>query len=212
VTNTAATPLPAHKRRYFQFLTTYQASTGRFRLRVTTVCGPWHSDAVDHTPILRSFDQEAAAVLISRLAVFRSETEEVADVMRWLDRSLIRLCSKFAKYTKDDPTSFRLSPEFSIYPQFMFHLRRSKFLQTFNSSPDEQAVYRHILCRENTSNALIMLQPSLLSYSFTGPPQPALLDAASVRPGNIYIYIYMSKLYTYMNMYVYIYMYLHFHL
>jgi protein transport protein SEC23 len=67
----------------------------------------------------------------------------------------------------------------------MFHLRRSKFLQTFNSSPDEQAVYRHILCRENTSNALIMLQPSLLSYSFTGPPQPALLDAASVRPDTI---------------------------
>lgn len=128
VTNTAATPLPPHKRRYVQFLTTYQASTGRFRLRVSTVCGPWHSDAVDHTPILKSFDQEAAAVLISRLAVFRSETEEVADVMRWLDRSLIRLCSKFAKYTKDDPTSFRLSPEFSIYPQFMFHLRRYIYL------------------------------------------------------------------------------------
>jgi protein transport protein SEC23 len=67
----------------------------------------------------------------------------------------------------------------------MFHLRRSKFLQTFNSSPDEQAVYRHILCRESTSNALIMLQPSLLSYSFTGPPQPALLDAASVRADTI---------------------------
>lgn len=69
---------------------------------------------------------------------------------------------------------FETAPSFS---------NRSKFLQTFNSSPDEQAVYRHILCRENTSNALIMLQPSLLSYSFTGPPQPALLDAASVRPG-----------------------------
>ena len=43
--------------------------------------------------------------------------------MRWLDRMLIRLMSKFAEYSKDDPTSFRPSPQFSIYPQFMFHLR-----------------------------------------------------------------------------------------
>jgi protein transport protein SEC23 len=185
VTNTAATPLPAHKRRYFQFLTSYQASTGRFRLRVTTVCGLWHSDPNDHGPVAKSFDQEAAAVLVSRLAVHRCESEEVADVMRWLDRSLIRLSSKFASYRKDDASSFRLAPEFSIYPQFMFHLRRSKFLQNFNSSPDEQAVYRHILTRESTSNALIMLQPSLLAYSFNGPPHPVLLDATSVRPDTI---------------------------
>lgn len=155
------------------------------KLRVTTVNGLWHSDAADHTPLARSFDQEAAAVLLSRLAVHRTETEEIADVMRWLDRALIRLCAKFATYRKDDPASFRLPAEFSIFPQFMFHLRRSKFLQYFNSSPDEQAVYRHILTRENTSNALIMLQPSLLSYSFNGPPQPVLLDATSVRSDTI---------------------------
>lgn len=49
--------------------------------------------------------------------------------MRWLDRSLIRLCAKFAQYTKDKPESFRLATEFSMYPQYMFHLRRSQFLQ-----------------------------------------------------------------------------------
>mmetsp|Transcript_28195 Transcript_28195/g.63859 ORF Transcript_28195/g.63859 Transcript_28195/m.63859 type:complete len:770 (-) Transcript_28195:276-2585(-) len=185
VTNTAATPMPAHKRRYMQFLTTYQASNGRFRLRVSTVCGGWHSDPADHTPVACSFDQEAATVLMARLAVHRCLTEDVADVMRWLDRSLIRLAAKFGSYRKDDASSFRLSAEFSIYPQFMFHLRRSKFLQSFNSSPDEQAWYRHILTRENTTNSLIMLQPSLLSYSFHGPPQPVLLDATSVRPDTI---------------------------
>lgn len=185
VTNTATTPMPQHKRRYIQFLTTYQSSNGKFRLRVTTSVGHWHSDPADHAPIARSFDQEAAAVIMSRLAVHRCETEEVADVIRWLDRSLIRLCSKFATYRKDDPSSFRLPAEFSIYPQFLFHLRRSKFLQSFNSSPDEQAVYRHILIRESTSNSLIMLQPSLLSYSFNGTPQPVLLDAVSVRPDTI---------------------------
>lgn len=185
VTNTNATPLPPHKRRYIQFLTSYQASNGRMRLRVSTTCGLWHSDPADHTPIAQSFDQEAATVLMARLAVHRCATEEVADVMRWLDRSLIRLSAKFGTYRKDDQSSFRLSPEFSIYPQFMFHLRRSKFLQSFNSSPDEQAWYRHILIRESTTNSLIMLQPSLLAYSFHGPPQPVLLDATSVRPDTI---------------------------
>jgi protein transport protein SEC23 len=48
-----------------------------------------------------------------------TETEEVQDVLRWVDRSLIKLCSKFGEYRKDDPTSFRLTPEFALYPQFM---------------------------------------------------------------------------------------------
>lgn len=185
VINTNATPLPQHKRRYIQFLTTYQTSNGQQRLRVTTTCGLWHSDPSDHTVIAQSFDQEAATVIMARLSVHRCESEDSADVMRWIDRSLIRLAAKFATYRKDDPASFRLPAEFSIYPQFMFHLRRSKFLQNFNSSPDEQAVYRHILSRESTSNSLIMLQPSLLSYSFNGQPQPVLLDATSVRPDTI---------------------------
>ena len=94
---------------------------------MTTARGAWHSDPNDSSPIAHSFDQEASAALTARLAVHRSESEEPADVMRWLDRSLIRLCSKFAQYRKDEPSSFRLSPEFTMYPQFMFHLRRSKF-------------------------------------------------------------------------------------
>ena len=39
--------------------------------------------------------------------------------------------------------------------------------------------------RENTTNSLIMIQPSLLSYSFQGTPSPALLDSASVSPDTI---------------------------
>ena len=55
VTNTNATPLPPHKRRYMQFLTSYQAASGRFRLRVTTVCGLWHSDPADHLTRMESY-------------------------------------------------------------------------------------------------------------------------------------------------------------
>ena len=202
ITNPGTTPLPEGKRRFIQFLTRYQHANGRTRLRATTLCGPWHNVTQqqqqapssiggqapppdNNSPVKFSFDQEAAAVLMARLAVQRTETEDPADVLRWVDRSLIRLCSKFADYQPDNPSSFRLAPQFSLFPQFMFHLRRSQFLQLFNSSPDEAAYYRYVLSMSNTTNSLVMIQPTLLSYSFQGPPQPTMLDATSVRPDTI---------------------------
>jgi len=170
-----------HKRRYAQFITTYQHASGRQRVRCTTLCGAWQPDAADPGPVARSFDQEAAAVLMARVAVHRTETEEVPDILRWVDRSLIRLCAKFGDYRKDDASSFRLPHEFNVYPQFVFNLRRSQFLQLFNSSPDEASYYRMVLVRENTQNSLVMIQPTLTSYTFQAPPTPAMLDASSVR-------------------------------
>ncbi len=41
--------------------------------------------------ISASFDQEAAAVVMARMAVAKSEIDDGPDVLRWLDRMLIRL-------------------------------------------------------------------------------------------------------------------------
>merc|ERR1719410_1984392 len=99
---------------------------------------------------------------------------------------LIRLVAKFAEYQKDDTRTFRLSPEFSVFPQFMYHLRRSNFLQTFNASPDETAFYRTSFIREHVLNSLVMIQPALMEYSFDdGPPKPVLLDSNSLKPNVI---------------------------
>ncbi|THF97104.1 hypothetical protein TEA_001915 [Camellia sinensis var. sinensis] len=111
--------------------------------------------------------------------------QEGFDATRWLDRNLIRLCSKFGDYRKDDPTSFTLNPCFSLFPQFMFNLRRSQFVQVFNNSPDETAYFRMLLNRENITNAAVMIQPSLISYSFNSLPTPALLDVASISADRI---------------------------
>ncbi|KAG4094109.1 hypothetical protein H8356DRAFT_1346990 [Neocallimastix lanati (nom. inval.)] len=163
-----------------QFVTQYQHSSGQYRLRVTTVA---RNMAEDNSPdIANAFDQEAAAVLMSRIAIHKAETEEGPDVLRWVDRMLIRLCKKFAHYIKDDYNSFRLLDSFSIYPQFMFHLRRSQFLQVFNNSPDETVYYRYVMFSEDVNNSLIMIQPTLMSYSLNGPPQPVLLDSVSIKP------------------------------
>ena len=169
-----------------QFLTYYQHSGGQYHLRVTTVARNLSGPAGDPA-LAQSFDQEAAAVLMSRIAVFKAEVDDGPDVLRWVDRMLIRLCSRFADYRKDDPSSFRLEKNFTLYPQFMFHLRRSQFLQVFNNSPDETAFYRHVLNHEYVGDSLIMIQPTLDSYSLDqeGGGQPVLLDSASIQPAHI---------------------------
>ena len=68
------------------------------------------------------FDQECATVLMARIAAFRADTDNGHDVLRWVDRMLIKLVQKFGNYEKDNPTSFALAENFSLYPQFMFLL------------------------------------------------------------------------------------------
>lgn len=54
-----------------------------------------------------------------------------------------------------------------------------------NNSPDETAYFRMLLYRENITNAAVMIQPSLISYSFNSLPTPALLDVASIAADRI---------------------------
>ncbi|XP_027334029.1 protein transport protein SEC23-like isoform X4 [Abrus precatorius] len=180
------TPGAVNPQLYLQFRTSYQGPDGQSVLRVTTVTRRWVDSSVSsEVELIQGFDQETAAVVMARYASLKMETEETFDATRWLDRFLIRLCSKFGDYRKDDPSSFTLNPSFSLFPQFMFNLRRSQFVQVFNNSPDETAYFRMLLNRENISNAAVMIQPSLISYSFNSLPAPALLDVASIAADRI---------------------------
>ncbi|KAH8273145.1 hypothetical protein KR018_006417 [Drosophila ironensis] len=185
VVNQHAAPIPQGGRGCIQFITQYQHPSGQRRIRVTTLARNWADATSNIHHISAGFDQEAAAVLMARMVVYRAETDEGPDILRWVDRQLIRLCQKFGEYSKDDPNSFRLSQNFSLFPQFMYHLRRSQFLQVFNNSPDETTFYRHMLMREDLTQSLIMIQPILYSYSFNGPPEPVLLDTASIQADRI---------------------------
>ena len=77
------------------------------------------------------------------------------------------------KYVKSNNHNHNNNLHFSP-PQFMFHLRRSPFLQVFNNSPDESSYYRHHFVRQDLTQSLIMIQPILYSYSFHGPPEVSL--------------------------------------
>ncbi|KAG7661938.1 SEC23 [[Candida] subhashii] len=177
-----AVQLPQSSQSYIQFITHYQHASGSYRIRVTTISNFLTGD---EQTLTNSFDQEAAAVLMARVTLFKAEQDDGADVLRWIDRMLIRLCQKFADYRKDQDDTFRLGPQFQLYPQFIYYLRRSQFLQVFNNSPDETAFYRHVLLTEDTNNSLIMIQPTLTSFSLDGEPEPVLLDSVSIKEDRI---------------------------
>ncbi|KAJ3531646.1 hypothetical protein NMY22_g8067 [Coprinellus aureogranulatus] len=145
-------------------------------LRVTTIA---HNLAEAGSPsIPASFHQETAAVLMARIAVFKEGIADSPDILRWLDRMLIRLCQKFADYREGDPTSFHLTDNFSIYPQFMFHLHR--IVQYSSNGPLTERCFGHVLNEEDVNNSLIMIQSTLMSYTFDTPPQPVLLNSISI--------------------------------
>ncbi|KAF5842832.1 COP-II coat subunit [Dunaliella salina] len=179
-----ANAAPGAQQLFLQFLTRYMHWSGELRLRVSTVTRRW-IDGGAVADLITGFDQEAAAVLMARLASYKMETEEDFDATRWLDRTLIRLAQRFGDYRPDDPASFNLRPELSFYPQFMFNLRRSQFVQVFGNSPDETAYFRLMLFRVSVPDAMVMIQPQLTAYHFGGPPEPVLLDVQSIMPDRI---------------------------
>ncbi|KAI6019045.1 hypothetical protein BKA83DRAFT_4464895 [Pisolithus microcarpus] len=171
VATPARQALQPGSRGLIQFMTHYQHSSGQQCLRVTTIACNFAESGLPS--IAASFHQEAAAILMAEISVFKAEIDDSPNVLRWLDCMLIWLCQKFTDYRKEDPSSFRLSDNFSIYPQFMFHLWRSQFLQVFNNSPDETAFYGHILDEEDTNNSLF--SPLLIQCYFIAPIKPDVI-------------------------------------
>ncbi|CAN6632645.1 protein transport protein Sec23p [Trichomonascus vanleenenianus] len=165
-----------------QYITHYMHPSGQFRLRVTTLSRAMYIAGSE--PAFRaSFDQEAAVVVVARLCMCKIDRGlPLHEVSRWLDSTLIKICIEHATYVKDQPSTFQLDATFTMFPQFVYHLRRSQFLQVFNNSPDETAYIRHVFNHEDTSNCLIMIQPTLTAYQLDKEPEPVLLDSLSVTP------------------------------
>jgi protein transport protein SEC23 len=88
-----------------QFITNYSLSSGEKVTRVTTLARSWANYAQDagaaQAQVEAGFDQEAAAVLMARIAMTKTDADSPFDIIRWVDRSLIRLVQKVGQYTKD---------------------------------------------------------------------------------------------------------------
>jgi protein transport protein SEC23 len=167
-----------------QFITSYQHPDGNTHVHVTT-----SQRFIDSTGVMDGiidyFDQEAAAVLIARQAVYKVLNNSNSDAVNFINKTLIDFMSTFCKYRTNDPSSIVIPFSINLLPQFLYHLRRSNFIQIFNSSPDESTFYRHCFFTEDCINSLTMIQPSLTSFELEKEPEPVLLDSTSIKPNRI---------------------------
>lgn len=168
---------------YIQLLTQYKHPCGNIRLRVTTISRSY-VHTFQQSQIIQGMDQQAIIATFAKLAANKSQELDSSVVIRWLDRNLIFLMAKFAKYQKgaNAEESFSMPDEISIIPQFFYYLRKSWFVRTFASSLDESVYYRLVVSRDNVSNVLTMIQPCITQYDLESEqPSPVICDIESMQ-------------------------------
>lgn len=77
------------------------------------------------------FDQEAAAVLMARMATHRAESDDGPDVLRWIDRTLIRLV-RCCHTSCDYYASADLNPNIIHKSNLPRHSKKSKRFRNLN--------------------------------------------------------------------------------
>jgi protein transport protein SEC23 len=73
----------ANKFGLIQFKTTFTHPSGQRMLRCTTVAHNWVPRGTPPSTLLAGFDQEAAAALVARLIVYKSQTEDI-DMLKYV--------------------------------------------------------------------------------------------------------------------------------
>lgn len=175
---------------YFQFQTLFREPNGSTVMRVTTVAKPMSEES---NALRQHFDEQAAVVAMTRLALHKVALDPLQDIRRWLDKQLILLCVRFAHYNHKDPQSFQLPENLSLYPTQMYYLRRSPLINIKNSSPDETVFMRTVALKQSTENTLTIIQPTLMAYSLQNQDpatgeffgQPVSLDSSQLNPQRI---------------------------
>ena len=113
-------------------------------------CFSWADASVSTQHIASGFDQEASAVLMGRVVMYRAETDDGPDALRWLDRMLIRLVRNKFRYDILYPhTDFSMS-DIYIFIFISFISVKSlvttiKMTPTVSASPTS-SLFIHNLC------------------------------------------------------------------
>ena len=169
-----------------QLCVEYRHAAGGRRLRVSTLQLPCAPPQLLPAQLLPALDQQAAAVLLTRMTVQKAARGGAVDeTLRWLDRLLIRLMQSLCEFRKGDPRTVILPPRLSQLPGILFHLRRSGAIRTSGTSPDLTAAFRLLASTLSVYNTLVLVQPTLLGYDAGrmhagGVPLP--LDGRSITP------------------------------
>ena len=99
------------------------------------------------------------------MATLRCIQDSPKDVFAWVDRTLLRVTKRVAQSLPQEARADLFAGPYGEYPRDMYFLRRSNFLQYFNSTPDETAYWRHHLIGQPAAEAHRMFCPDLVSYT-----------------------------------------------
>ena len=137
---------------------------------------------------LRCFDQDTAAVVMSRLTLHTMlEGVDSRLALKKLDRTITSIASSFGAVDPHDPKKFNFFDNFIFFPQTLFHFRRSPYFEIISFSPDETTYYTHYLMNSDVMQSLTMISPNLYSYNSQDPPVTVILDSSATKKDHILI-------------------------
>lgn len=170
-----------------QLSATYSTAGGRRVRRVTTLRLPRLQRSWDAKQLLPALDQKAVGALLVRQAVAKADGGASGpEMLKWIDRLLIKMMRTLCTYAKGDPGSVMLPREAGILPGLVFHLRRSAVLRTSGSSPDRTCFFRLLASTLDTFSSLVMVQPTLIGYQpGGGSGRPLPLEPPSILPDRV---------------------------
>jgi protein transport protein SEC23 len=125
--------------------------------------------------------------LLVRQAVSKADGGASApEMLKWIDKLLIRMMRSLCTYSKSNPGSVMLPREAGILPGLVFHMRRSAVLRTSGLSPDRTTFFRLLASTLDTFSSLVLVQPTLIGYQLGGGSgRPLPLEPNSVAPDRV---------------------------
>ncbi|KAF7702859.1 Protein transport protein SEC23 [Cucumispora dikerogammari] len=170
-----------------QFITEYYDSCRRKITRITTVSrslGNNKGNDVDGVlgkdEYIMGLDAEALTISIARKIIQGNLIEEDNDVVRRIDRILIKSTRSVARYHNMDPSSITFPESMELFSKFIYFLRRSSLILAQSHSPDEFTYNRFIVKSRGVDEAMTLIMPTLHSYHYQGAIQPVNMDDSSL--------------------------------
>eukprot|EP01029_Cantina_marsupialis_P008172 TRINITY_DN1944_c1_g1_i1.p1 TRINITY_DN1944_c1_g1~~TRINITY_DN1944_c1_g1_i1.p1 ORF type:complete len:786 (+),score=174.34 TRINITY_DN1944_c1_g1_i1:55-2412(+) len=173
------------KTHFIQFKTLYQHPSGERRLRVTTQSRKMvKMDMEDErSTFAYSLDGECIGVVAAKQAVHQCSIGDRERAIKRMDALLVRICARFGdlRPKSNMTTDLTLPDSIHMLPMFVYMLRRSSLVQTFNCSPDESIYYAGVFGSLNTSDGAVCVHPSMFAYDLGKEGgMPVALDSQSI--------------------------------
>lgn len=159
---------------YMQFATRYQNRAGEAVLRVSTVAGTLSEDYVP------GLDQHCMMNYLIRKVVCTVNIEEDLDLIRRIDKILVRTIRILSSFSNNAPDSLELPESISELPNLIYFLRKSMIVHTQANSPDETAYLRLMAFSQPLENVNRFIKPALYLLHYQGGIAPVELDETSL--------------------------------